>query len=912
MNQIEQARALGQSIWLDNISRGMIASGELKSLIEKGVSGLTSNPTIFEKAIAGSRDYDQVLANPAVACKGAKEIYENLILEDIRSAADLLRPVYDRTGGEDGYASLEPDPDLAHDKAATVSEARRLFALLNRPNVMIKVPGTPEGIPAVRQLISEGININITLIFSLDAYRQVREAYLSGLEELARRGGDISKVASVASFFVSRVDTSVDALLEEEFRHGRTEMGQLLGKAAVANCKLAYQSFRTTFSSRRFARLRAKGARVQRVLWASTSTKNPKYPDLLYVESLVGRDTINTLPTKTLSDLLDHGKIRPALEEDPASAEKTMQDLDSAGINMEDVTDKLLDEGVKAFSNSLGKLLESIEVKRAEFLARGVAGASSTLGDTDAAVTATLTDLGLRDVVRRIWRKDHTVWKKDPAEISNRLGWLTVMGQMEDQETRIKDFVQEIRDAGFSHVVLLGMGGSSLGPEVARQTFGSTPGYPELIVLDSTVPARVRSVLKQLILPHTLFIVSSKSGGTVEPVSCYKYFRSKVEKVVGKDRAGRQFVAITDPDTALASLARADGFRHIFENPSDIGGRYSVLSYFGLVPMALAGIDVGRLLGRSQTMCQACASCVQLHDNPGAWLGAVLGTMALKKKDKLTLVTSPSVSGFALWVEQLVAESLGKQGQGMVPVAGEPLVKPEFYGTDRVFVYIRLQGDENSEYDKAIERLRSAGHPVVQYDLRDSYDLGAEFFRWEFATAVTGSILGVHPFDQPDVQRSKDMTGTLLQEYRKAGSFPRVESASSLSALLENSSPGSYFAIMAYFCQTPAVDEAFQSLRRRVLERYRIATTLGYGPRFLHSTGQLHKGGPNTGRFLQVTAARRSDVAIPGEPHSFGTLVDAQALGDLHALQQTGRKAARVQLESASAAAIRELAAEIK
>jgi glucose-6-phosphate isomerase/transaldolase/glucose-6-phosphate isomerase len=519
----------------------------------------------------------------------------------------------------------------------------------------------------------------------------------------------------------------------------------------------------------------------------------------------------------------------------------------------------------------------------------------------------TLADLQRRDVVGRIWRRDHTVWKPDPREITDRLGWLTVTDVMCDQITTLEGFALEVRNAEFHHVVLLGMGGSSLGPEVLRQTFGSESGYPELIVLDSTVPAWVQAVTEAIDPARTLFLVSSKSGDTIEPNSLYRHFRGMVEKTAGqKDQVGQSFVAITDPGTSLERLAREEGFRRAFLNPPDIGGRYSVLSYFGLVPAALMGIDIAVLLDRADRMREGCASCVAAHDNPGARLGATLGTLAAAGRDKLTLVTSPSIGSFGLWVEQLIAESTGKDGRGVVPVAGEPGLAPMHYGDDRLFVYIRVDGDENAGTDASIEGIESHGQPVVRLELHDRYDLGAELFRWEFATAVAGAILGVHPFDQPNVQQAKDLTAQVLREYQVAGEMPAAATGPP-SELLSQARPGDYLAITAYVRQTPETDRALSELRRRVMERYRIATTLGYGPRFLHSTGQLHKGGPRTGLYLQITADHDGDVSIPGEPYTFGVLADAQALGDLRALLATGRRTASVRLKTGDAAAIRGL-----
>ena len=915
-NTLQEVQRLGQSIWYDNIRRGLIKSGELMSLIDLGVSGVTSNPTIFEKAIAGSTDYDETLLELGKSNKSTQELFEAFAIEDIRAASDLLRPIYDRTGGDDGYASLEVSPTLAHDTQGTIVEAERLFAALDRPNVMVKVPATPEGIPAIRSLIGRGINVNVTLIFSRDAYRQVADAYIAGLEDLANSGGDVSRVASVASFFVSRLDSAIDALLEESIRSGNNNLEELLGKAAIANAKLAYRDFKAIFGNATFTALRRKGARAQRPLWASTGTKNPAYSDVLYLDSLIGPDTVNTVPPATLTVFVDHGRAANTLEPGVEEAQRTMQALAGAGINIDRVTDKLLADGLNGFAESFEKLMANIEDKKARLLAREHVHPGFSLGSYLPDVESALADLQRRQVISRVWSGDHTVWKPDPTEITNRLGWLTVTDVMCEQAPVMEAFANEVRNAGFRHVVLLGMGGGSLGPEVLRQTFGSAPGFPELIVLDSTVPAWVESIAETIDPAHTLFLVSSKSGSTTEPNIFYAYFRDLVEKTVGADGAGQHFVAITDPGTPLEKMAREQGLRRVFSNPSDIGGRYSVLSYFGLVPAALIGLDVLKLLDRADCMREGTASCVPAHENPGAWLGVLMGVIAQQGRDKLTLVTSPSISSFGLWAEQLIAESTGKEGLGIVPVAGEPLGSANHYGHDRLFVYLRLDGDDNDETDQTIQAIESSGQPVVHLDLRDKYDLGAEFFRWELATAVASSIFGINPFDQPDVQAAKDMTESVLGQFESSGKLPAPstgsgEDSASLGKLLAEAGPGDYLAIMAYVRQTPEVNQALDALRRRVTEKHGIATTMGYGPRFLHSTGQIHKGGPGSGLFLQLTTDHPQDVAIPDAPYTFGVLADAQAVGDLQALRAAKHRAVRVGLGSNAEMGIRRITDEV-
>jgi glucose-6-phosphate isomerase/transaldolase/glucose-6-phosphate isomerase len=506
-------------------------------------------------------------------------------------------------------------------------------------------------------------------------------------------------------------------------------------------------------------------------------------------------------------------------------------------------------------------------------------------------------DLERRDVVRRIWQKDHSVWKPDPSEIANRLGWLTVTDLMWEQVPALESFAREVRDAGFRHVVLLGMGGSSLGPEVLRAAFGTVSGYPELIVLDSTIPGCVQSVAQVIDPARALFLVSSKSGTTIETLSLFSYFHAVAVSAIGRGKAGQNFVAITDPGTPLARLAEEARFRRLFLNPPDIGGRYSVLSYFGLVPAALMGINITRLLDRADSMRDRCMANIAIDENPGALLGAAAGTLALRGRDKLTLVTSPAINSFGLWLEQLVAESTGKQGKGIIPVVGEPMVEPADYGDDRLFAYLRLRDEQESAMDRAIKHIESSGQPVVLLELCDVYDLGGEFFRWEFATAVAGALVGIHPFNQPNVQAAKLATEQALQQFLTSGHLPEAEGTCSPASLLAGAGEGNYLAALAYVRQTAGLDDLLADFRRKVLKRYHIATTSGYGPRYLHSTGQLHKGGPGTGLFLVIGSTSSEDLPIPGQSYSFGTLADAQAAGDTQALRLSGRPIARMRFD---------------
>jgi transaldolase/glucose-6-phosphate isomerase len=934
MTKLHQLARLGQAIWLDYIRRSFITSGDLQALIDQGLRGITSNPTIFEKAIAGSADYDQDLHHLVDEGKTVEEIYEALTLDDIRRAADLLHKVYDQTGGADGYVSLEVSPTLAYDTEGTIAEARRLFATLDRPNVMIKVPATPAGIPAIETLIGEGINVNVTLMFSLAHYEAVAEAYIAGLEKLAAHGGNVSQVASVASFFVSRVDSAVDLALEAI---GTSAALALQGQIAIANARMAYARFRQKFSGHRWDRLAAQGARVQRPLWASTSTKNPLYPDTFYVDTLIGPDTVNTVPPATLNAFRDHGTVAPTLGAGPAAelalygARIQLARLAQLGVDLSVITQNLQDEGVTKFAQSFEALMSSIAQKRDQLLAGWQMG-SASLGTYQAGVDDTLAQMAENRIIHRIWTHDHTVWKPEPTEITNRLGWLHTAQVMLDNVPRLEALAQEGRAAGYTHALLLGMGGSSLAAEVFRSTFGVQQGYLDLAVLDSTDPDAVLAHAERLDLDRTLFIVATKSGTTVETLSFFKFFYNRVADAVGADRAGEHFVAITDPITPLTNLADRYHFRTTFLNDPNIGGRYSALSYFGLVPAALVGVDVPRLLDRTLAMVSGCESCVAAGDNLGAWLGSILGELAKAGRDKVTFAISPAIASFGDWVEQLIAESTGKEGTGILPVVGEPLGPPEVYGDDRLFIHLRLSGDDT--HDAALDVLEAAGHPVVRLNLQDRYDLGGQFFLWEMATAVASHLLGINPFDQPNVEAAKVLARRMVAEYTEKGALPSGESAPLTAEALNEflardpsttgsrpialavDSRRSYIALQAYLQPTAETDAALAALRAHLRDRFRLATTVGYGPRFLHSTGQLHKGDAGNGLFIQLTADDQRDAPIPDEAGSsdssitFGVLKAAQALGDQQALLDAGRRVIRFHLGEDIVGGLRRLISE--
>ena len=898
------ARNEGQSLWLDYIRRSLMASGQLDRLIEEdALRGLTSNPAIFQKAIGGSDEYDEAIAaflgeNPEM---DAGEIYERLAVEDIRRAADILRPVYDETG-IDGVVSLEVSPHLAHDTEGTIEEARRLWDAVDRPNLMIKVPATDEGIPAIEQLLSEGINVNVTLMFSLDHYEKVAQAYLDGL----RRADDPTGIVSVASFFVSRVAREVDTRLDE--RGLADEVGFDGSDVAIANAKRAYQRFREIFHGDAFADLREQGAHVQRPLWASTSTKDPSRSDVLYVESLIGAETVNTIPPDTLDAFRDHGTVTgQTVTDDLDRADAVLNRLSEVGIDLDDVTETLQERGVEKFSNPFDDLMDTLALKREEIRDERPDPVSFHLGGHEDRVVERLHAWQNDDFACRMWRRDPTLWaEEDTPEITNRLGWLNLPESMQEQAEEITAFADSVKDA-FDDVVVLGMGGSSLAPDVFGKVFDAADGYPDLTVLDSTHPDAVTALADDLALERTLFVVASKSGTTTETLSFFRYFWDRVSGVT--DTPGDHFVANTDPGSDLVALGEERGFRAVFRAPPDVGGRYSALTPFGLVPAALMGIDLQRLLDRAWAAEAGSDFCVEAPNNAGLELGAALGELATAGRDKVTFVTSPSLEAFPAWQEQLIAESTGKDDTGIVPVDGEPLAGPKAYGDDRVFVYFYLDGEQDRATIGKLDALEEAGHPVISIRLDDRYDLAREMYRWEMGVAAAGAILGIHPFNQPNVEAAKRLATEAMNAEDGAGGNvggqTRTIVADDTGALrqavgdwLGAADETSYLGVQAYLAPTAATEEALRTLQETLRDRTGLTTTLGYGPRFLHSTGQLHKGGPPNGLFLQLVDTPSDEVSVPETDYTFTELIAAQATGDYQALQEADRTVLRVRAEA--------------
>lgn len=837
MNSFQKLAIAGQSVWLDFIQRSLITSGELKRMVdEDGLCGVTSNPAIFEKAVLSGSEYDAFLSKLSTEqILRPIDLYEALAIRDVQDAADVFAQTYQKTKHLDGYVSLEVSPHLALDAAGTLAEARRLWDRVNCPNLMIKVPGTLECIPVIQQLITDGINVNITLLFSQELYLKAAEAFITGLETRVQKNLPISHVASVASFFISRIDSIIDKMVPE-----------LAGKVAIANAKLAYESYQHLCAGTRWKKLAAAGAQTQRLLWASTSTKNPAYRDVLYIEKLIGPNTVNTIPPATYKAFLDHGKVENTLKQGLAEARQVMADLKTTGVDFKQVTDTLLNDGIKLFSEPFDKMLKVI-------------------GDKYPAQTKP---------IKNLWEEQ----KKNKW-----LGWLDVVLSPPPPMIVLPE-----GKAQFTGIVLLGMGGSSLAADVLNRTFGQIKDRPKFHVLDSIDPEQISELERQLDIRTTLFIVASKSGTTLEPSILMDYFFEK-------SKNPKHFIAITDPGSLLEKHAYRYQFALLYHGVKSIGGRYSALSNFGLIPALLMGLDIQTLLNHAKLMREACQN-TNPQDNPGARLGISLGHLALMGKDKVTVVASEKLEPLGDWIEQLLAESTGKQGKGLIPIVGETLGKPEVYGSDRVFVYMHLSRDQ--VHEKSVELLERAGYPVIRIEVPDLMHIGAEFYRWEIATALAGQILEINPFEQPDVEASKIATRHLIDRHGEEPKATQPSRTLGIEELLEQLKPSDYFAIQAFVPMNINTHRKLQKLRMRIRDTKKVATTLGFGPRFLHSTGQLHKGGPNTGVFLQIVNKSKKDLAIPNKSYTFETVKNAQALGDFNILSERGRRILSISWET--------------
>lgn len=934
MHILTELEKINQSIWLDNIRRDLILTNRFLQLIEENkITGVTSNPSIFEKAILNTTFYEKTIADLCEKDFSLEELFETIIIDDIQRTADILQNVYEKTGGLDGYVSVEISPKLAYDAVKTIDEAERLFIKIGKPNVMIKVPATKEGVHAIHELIKKGINVNATLIFSVEKYVEVANAYINALSYRMNNNLPVDKIFSVASFFVSRIDTQIDAEIDKLIKKckdagKKKNLENLKGKSAISNCLCVYEKYIELYSTDIFKKLSQSGARKQKLVWASTSTKNPDYPDTLYVDELALQDTINTLPEQTITAFKNHGTINDNdFGKRLAEAKNHLKKIEKIGINMQKILDELEKDGVQKFVQSYESILNHLKTKK-EILLKKNSAEPTCFDSYKSEFLRMKSNLEFTGFVKNLWEKNPFLWKKDEEHIKiikNSLGWIDLPYKMLSHVKEIETFRDEILKDGFKYAVLLGMGGSSLAPEVMRAMF-QKPEFPKLFVLDTTNPDWIGHVEDSIDIKKTLFIFSSKSGSTIEPNSQFKYFWSIFEKNKVQN-PGFNFIAITDSGTHLEKMAKEKKFRKIFINPSDIGGRFSALSYFGLVPASICGTNIKILLERAADMANACKTG-DIEKNPGILLGLYIAVLWKHGRDKLTLIMPRKMESFGLWIEQLIAESLGKEGKAVIPVCGEELSRVSKYQNDRFFVRTRVSSFEDETSTHKLENLANYNHPVYNINIRDFYDLGSEFYRWEIATSTAGALMHINPFDQPNVQEAKDQTLKILHTLTRTGirqcgfgvrGKPQY-STNKLAVFVSNAikklhSPISgyedifwcifsalkqkeYIAILAYFPPDSNIEQELKNLRENLKNLTCSATMTGYGPRYLHSSGQMHKGGPDNGVFIILTNDCKKDINIAGEKYTFYNLEMAQAIGDFNTLNSKGRRVLRIHFKN--------------
>ena len=917
INRIEALRDIGQSVWLDQANRCQLKNGELVKMIEKGqVSGLIMNSGNMCSAILNSDDYASALVPMMLAGWNCRKIFDKLLVDDVRSAAGIFKDLYISSGGKEGYVTLTLDPELSHNIEKTVSETKRIWTAVNRPNILIGIPATEEGLEAAKQLVTEGININFTMIVSEKSYSGAVDAYLSGLETRLKEGKPIDKIYSTASVDVAEIDHIVNKFLDQAVDpvdpDKSTATRGLKMKAALIICRRIFNLFLETNQSGRMQNLIAEGAEIQHLLWSSLCHKEPSFKDTYYTDSLIAENTILSVHPKLMDAVIDHGQIIPSLRVPHEEDNQIIEEFEKLGIHFESLTERVQEEIMESYKSAFESMLKELDKKSDRV--------KKSLGCLYTPVFENFKKLEEDSIIQRIFAKDPTVWTFDTQaypEIRNRLGWLDAHQNIAKSIDEYKSIAAGLKKDGIHKILLMGMGGSSLAPEVMALTFKNNDGMA-LEIIDSTDPVQVLAADASHPPKETVYIVSSKSGGTAEVQAFLDYFfeRAKTELA---DQAGSHFIAITDPGTQLERKAKEMGFRNIILADPSIGGRFSALSAFGVFPAVLMGINPETIIEQATRMAKICAPSNSVGCNEGAALGVYMGTAALNGRDKFTILTDPEFSAFGSWLEQLIAESTGKMGKGIVPIDIEPKLAPSEYAEDRAFVYVETSGTQTD----FVNELIAAGQPVLTIKLNDLNELFAEFYRWEIAVAVACSLLGVNAFDQPNVQDSKNRTVAKITEYKEKGQltdFPACWEKDGLSVYFNTDIPDlkqaddikhlikafirqaikgkDYIAINAYLPRNEKMAADLQNVRAWILKETQCATTLGFGPRFQHSTGQLHKGGANNGLFIQLIADAPQDIEIPNEGITFSILEKAQALGDFEALLAKERRAIRINLGS--------------
>ncbi len=918
-------------LWLHDLSRALLSAQPLERL---PTSSLTTQLSRLERAIGEGDAYDAALERSSAG--DPHSCLETLLVEDAQRAADALRPHFVPEWAS-GVVSIDLSPLRAETPAERLAAARQLFQAINRPNVLIKVPAQLDLLTILEQLLYEGINIHFTHVYSTAGYEAVAECYLRALERRALEHLPLGGLISVVGFHVSSLDAVVDRQLQNNIRaaQARSELArvsanaELLGKISVANANSAYRRSRDIFNSERFSRLRAAGALPQRLLWTEIGPISPLQAPMHYLNCLNHSEALLLIEPSMLDNLAEYEQDAMPRTAALREAPDVLARLTAVGIDLDLVTRQLAGDADEMYSEAFAKLIARVDGKRKLLSSGFMRRQTLVLGQYQKPVEAELQRLRSQKSITRTWACDASLWTDSPdvaMQIESRLGWLRLPTDRRIDREVLHAARAEAQREGWQHLVMLGMGGANITAETLYAIFGQQAGFPALLTLDSTDPTAIRDVEAQIDLARTCFIAASKSGSTLETLAMLYYFYQRCAEHTPKP--GDQFIAITDPETRLAEEAQRLGFRAIYYNPTDMAGRYAALSYFGMLPAAMLGIDFEKILDRATEMALACGANVMGNNHPGLWLGTIMGVLSRRGLDKLTLLSSREIAAFGAWAEQLIAESCGKEDKGIIPISGGTIGLPHDYDDDRLFIYLRLDESTHNP-DQAVQMLQEAGHPLVTLNLRDVYDIGAEFFRWQFAAATVGMVLGINPFDEPAVEESKQNTQRLLDAYAEQGALPRSAPAYTedgvslyadevtatllhqlreqqafeasplsglLAAFLRLARSGDYIGLLAYLPPRPEYLERLETFRRQLRHVLQRAVTLGLGPRYLHSTGQLHKAGCDKGVFIQLTVDDPEPLPIPNMPYSFSILKQAQAEGDYEALQSRGRRIIRLHL----------------
>lgn len=900
MISLHSLQAFGQSAWLNYLRRAFLESGELGNLLEEGIGGITSTPSIFAKAISHSSDYDEVLLRLVAQGKPIADFHKLIIIDDMQRAADALHPVHEATDGLDGYVSVELDPAVIDDAVKTAATARHLLRAVDRGNAMIEIPATPAGIAAVRELTSDGVCVNVTHVFSVAMYEQVANAYLAGLAQFFETH-TVWRIApsSVVSFSLSRIDRAVDDALAE------LHQDHLQGQAAIALAKTAYGRFQQIFSGPEWEKLARRGARPLRLKWTRTTPRNFTYPDTYYVEALIGPETVMTFSPPTLRAFQQSGVVAPTLTQRPDQAKRVLANLADLGIDLDAIAARLQEESLADFRQQYEDLQLSVRRKRDQLQANW-RRMELALGGLKTAVSRHTAALCRGRVPCRLWDHDHTLW---PASAVDQLGWLHIVETMQENLGRLRHFNNQVLQDGITDMVYLGMAGENILTGIFAG-FPHRSGGLNLHPLANSDPHTIRQLTKVLNPAKTLFVVGSKDGKNLETMALFKHFYNITADALDRDhagtRVGQHFVAITDNNSALHRLAGEYGFRQIFLNDSHIPEGFTALSYFGLVPAVLLGVDGAALLENALALVgnSSSCNCPEKGDNLGMQLGVVLATLAEQGRDKLVLSASPALAPFTRWIAQMIAVCLAKEQKGLVPVVAEPVLETTVYGHDRAFVYLHLANDPLPDY---LRKLEAAGHPLIILHWEALNDLGGQLFLWQIAAVVAAHLMQINPFTTPNVELVNRRAQELLAFFQQQGRLPPGKAApvtpQSLEAFLDQVQPGDYIITQAFISPSPESEAVLQEFCACLRRKKGVPVMLNYGPAYLSTLGQLYQGGPRTGYFVQLTMPLPlEDVHIPdvaGEPAtslSFGVLNMANALADGQVLARNWRHMMRFHL----------------